>query len=114
MFYTHSAALDSFFVGTVKAIADGVYLYQILRAGIWVMVSLPLIVMLRRARFTQYILMGALSALPSVQLFIPNPYMPADVAMAPEAMASAIGMTRVSTGSFALISSLTSRSISST
>ena len=82
MFYTHSAVLNSFFVETAKAIADGVYLYQVLRAGIWVMVSLPLIVMLQRERFKQYILMGALSALPSVQLFIPNPYMPADVAMA--------------------------------
>jgi len=38
--------------------------------------------MLRREIVSQYILMGALSALPSVLLFIPNPYMPADVAMA--------------------------------
>ena len=83
VFYTHSGALDTFFAGTAKAIADGVYLYQVLRAGIWVVVSLPLIVMLNKEHFfTQYILMGALSALPSVLLFIPNPYMPADVAMA--------------------------------
>lgn len=82
MFYTHSAASDSFFVGMAKNITDGVYLYQVFRAGIWVVVSLPLIVMLRRVTFSQYILMGALSAVPSVLLFIPNPYMPEDVAMA--------------------------------
>jgi len=82
MFYTHSTAFDSFFVGMVKNITDGVYLYQIFRASIWVMVSLPLIVMLHSKTFTQYILMGALSAVSSVLLFIPNPYMPADVAMA--------------------------------
>jgi hypothetical protein len=39
--------------------------------------------MLQHTKAYQYVLVGLLSALlPSAQLFIPNPYMPADVAMA--------------------------------
>jgi hypothetical protein len=81
VFYSKSAELDSFFAQLPNFFSDGIYLFQVLRALIWIIFSLPVILMLQRLKPFQYLLVGFLSALPTVQLFIPNPYMPADVAM---------------------------------
>jgi len=82
VYYTQSAALNPFFFQSASAFSDGIYFFQMLRGGIWVAISLPVVLMLRHTHAFQYFLIGLLSALlPATLLFIPNPYMPADVAM---------------------------------
>lgn len=81
IFYTKSSEMNSFFDALADSFAKGIYFFQILRAAIWVIVSLPVIVMLRDWK-AQYFLVGVLtSLLPASLLFIPNPYMPRDIAM---------------------------------
>ena len=79
--YTKSSELISFFSSITGSLADGLYFFQILRAAIWVIVTIPLVIMLRHIK-GYYLLVGLLSSLlPASQLFIPNPYMPHDIAM---------------------------------
>ena len=81
VFYTKSAEMNSFFHQLADSFASGIYFFQILRAAIWVIVTMPIIVMLRDWK-AQYFLVGVLtSLLPASLLFIPNPYMPRDIAM---------------------------------
>lgn len=82
VYYTQSPELNTFFIQSASAFSDGIYFFQMLRGMIWVAFSIPVILMLQHINAYQYLLFGLLSALlPSVQLFIPNPYMPADIAM---------------------------------
>ena len=81
IFYTKSSEMNSFFHQFAGSFAEGIYFFQILRAAILVIVTLPVIVMLLDLK-TQYLLVGVLtSLLPASLLFIPNPYMPRDIAM---------------------------------
>ena len=81
LFYSHSAALKSFLAQLTGFFSEGIYFYQVLRGMIWVIISIPLVLLLKPNKLFQYLLVGLLSALPSIHLFIPNPYMPADIAM---------------------------------
>lgn len=82
IFYSQSAELNPFFIQWVNALSNGVYIFQILRGTIWVVFSIPIVLMLQHSSLTQYLLIGFLSALlPTTQLFIPNPYMPPDIAI---------------------------------
>jgi len=82
IYYTQSSELNSFLTQFGGSFADGIYFFQILRGLIWVVVSIPLILMLQNTRIKQYLLIAALSSLlPATLLFIPNPYMPEDIAM---------------------------------
>ncbi|HMG94448.1 MAG TPA: hypothetical protein VK589_30520 [Chryseolinea sp.] len=81
IFYTKSSELTSFFHQGAGSLADGLYFFQILRAAIWVIATIPLVIMLRHLK-GYYLLVGLLtSLLPATQLFIPNPYMPQEIAM---------------------------------
>ncbi|MBA4055667.1 MAG: hypothetical protein C0490_13210 [Marivirga sp.] len=81
IFYTQLVGMNSFVGQLSDSFQNGVYLYQILRGLIWVGVSAPVVLMLQQnSRTVQYFLVGLFSALPTIMLFIPNPYMPADVA----------------------------------
>jgi hypothetical protein len=81
IFYTKSSELTSFFHQGAGSLADGLYFFQILRAVIWVIATIPLVAMLRHLR-GYYLLVGLFtSLLPAAQLFIPNPYMPQEIAM---------------------------------
>ena len=73
--------MTSFFHQGAGSFADGLYFFQILRAAIWVIATIPLVMLLRHLR-GYYLLVGVLtSLLPAAQLFIPNPYMPQEIAM---------------------------------
>lgn len=81
IFYTKSSEMTSFFHQGAGAFADGLYFFQILRAVIWVIATIPLVFMLRHFK-GYYLLVGLVtSLLPAAQLFIPNPYMPQEIAM---------------------------------
>jgi len=81
IFYTKSSELTSFFHQGAGSFADGLYFFQILRAAIWVIATIPLVIMLRHIK-GYYLLVGLFtSLLPAAQLFIPNPYMPREIAM---------------------------------
>jgi hypothetical protein len=80
-YYTRSTELRSFFDQTFDALTNGIYLFQVLRGFIWIAITAPVALMLKDNKPVQYILTGILSALlPATLLFIPNPYMPANVA----------------------------------
>jgi hypothetical protein len=82
IFYTQSSEIKPFFSQLINSLSEGIYFFQILRAIIWVAISIPVILMLQHLRLLQYLLVGLLSALlPSILLFLPNPYMPAEIAM---------------------------------
>ncbi|WP_160144173.1 hypothetical protein [Chryseolinea soli] len=81
LFYSHSTELKSFLSQWPGFFSEGIYFFQVLRGVIWVAISIPVVLLLGQNRIGQYVLMGLLSALPAIQLFIPNPYMPADIAM---------------------------------
>jgi hypothetical protein len=81
IFYTKSAEMTSFFHQGAGSFADGLYFFQILRAVIWVISTIPLVIMLRHLN-GYYLLVGLFtSLLPATQLVIPNPYMPQEIAM---------------------------------
>jgi len=81
IFYTKSSELTSFFHQGAGSLADGLYFFQILRAAIWVIATIPLVIMLRHLK-GHFLLIGFFtSLLPATQLFIPNPYMPQEIAM---------------------------------
>ncbi|HEY5748015.1 MAG TPA: hypothetical protein VIU12_18220 [Chryseolinea sp.] len=81
LFYSHSAELKPFLSQWPGFFSEGIYFFQVLRGFIWVVISIPVVLLLGKNKFYPYLLVGLLSALPAVQLFIPNPYMPADIAM---------------------------------
>lgn len=82
IFYTSSSAMAPFLHQVGEAFSNGIYLFQVLRGLIWVIVTVPVVVMLKENRIAQFLLVGVLSALlPTSLLFIPNPYMPADISM---------------------------------
>jgi hypothetical protein len=82
VFYTGSSLMTTYSHQLGEALTNGIYFFQILRALIWILVTLPVVVMLQGNSVRQYLMVGFLSALlPTSLLFIPNPYMPADVAM---------------------------------
>jgi hypothetical protein len=82
VFYKDSPALASYGHQVAEAFVNGIYLFQLLRGVIWIVTTIPLVLMLRGNIWGQYLIVGVLSALlPTSLLFIPNPYMPADVAM---------------------------------
>jgi len=82
VFYSQSSEIKPFFFQLANALSEGIYFFQILRGIIWVAISIPVILMLQHFRLYQYLLVGLISAmLPGVLLFLPNPYMPAEIAM---------------------------------
>ena len=82
IFYTQSSEIKPFFIQLTDAFFNGIYIFQVLRGIIWIAVSIPVVLMLQHARRSQYFLFALLSALlPTTQLFIPNPYMPTEVAL---------------------------------
>jgi hypothetical protein len=82
IFYTSSATKASFGHQLVEAFRNGLYFFQVLRALIWTLVTVPVVVMLKGNAKYQFLVVGMLSALlPSSLLFIPNPYMPENIAM---------------------------------
>ena len=81
LFYSHSTELKSFLMQLRGFFFEGIYFFQVLRGIIWVVISIPMVLLLRQNKFFEYVLVGLMSALPAIQLFVPNPYMPADIAM---------------------------------
>jgi hypothetical protein len=82
MFYAGSTQINPFFTQLAQSFSDGVFFFQMLRGLIWLLVSVPIVVMLRHMKIFQYLLVGLFSALlPASLLFIPNPYMPGDIAL---------------------------------
>ena len=81
IFYSQSAELRPFSAQFGDAFTNGIYFFQVLRALMWVAISVPIVLMLQHAKGVQYILIALLSALPATQLFIPNPFMPSEIAM---------------------------------
>lgn len=82
IFYTSSAAKASFTYQIGEAFTNGIYFFQILRGLIWIVLTIPLVIMFKANAKIQFLAVGVLSALlPTSLLFIPNPYMPWDIAM---------------------------------
>lgn len=82
VFYTSSSELASFGHQVGDAFANGIYPFQVLRALIWIAATTPVVIMLRGSGMRQFLVIAILtSLLPTSLLFIPNPYMPTDIAM---------------------------------
>lgn len=82
LFYAHSTSMNSFQTQLRDSFFSGIFYYQMLRGLIWIIVTIPVVLMLRHLKALQYVLIGIFSALfPASLLLIPNPYMPADIAM---------------------------------
>jgi hypothetical protein len=82
LFYTQSSEIKPLLNQLTDSIFNGIYAFQILRGTIWFMVSIPLVLMLQSVGQFRHLLFGLLvGLLPATQLFIPNPYMPSDIAM---------------------------------
>lgn len=81
IFYTKSAEMTSFFHQGAGSFSNGLYFFQILRAAIWVIATIPLVFMLRHIKGYYFFVGLFTSLLPASQLFIPNPYMPEEIAM---------------------------------
>lgn len=82
LYYTSSLKMRSYVGAIADALGNGIYLFQILRATLWISVTVPLVMMLRGNTAGQYLVIAVLTALlPTSLLFIPNPYMPWNVAM---------------------------------
>ncbi|MEP6737156.1 MAG: hypothetical protein ABJA70_16650 [Chryseolinea sp.] len=82
IFYTSSSDIDPFLPQTAKAFFNGIYLLQIVRGLIWILVTVPMVAMLQGNPIRQFLIVAVLSALlPTSLLFIPNPYMPRDISM---------------------------------
>jgi hypothetical protein len=82
VYYTGSTELASWFHQVSESFSTGVYFFQVLRALIWIAVTVPVAAMLKGRPGIQYAVIGILSALlPTSLLFIPNPFMPWEIAM---------------------------------
>lgn len=82
VYYTGSNYMRSYLGGFGEAMSNGIYFFQLLRGAIWIVATVPVAVMLKEKPTVQFIVIGILSALlPTALLFIPNPYMPWDIAM---------------------------------
>jgi hypothetical protein len=82
MFYTSSPAMSPYLSGITDAFGNGLYFFQVLRALIWIAVTVPIVAMFKDRTTHQYLLVGVFSALlPTSLLFVPNPYMPWDISM---------------------------------
>lgn len=82
VYYTSSKELASFWHQVSEAFSNGIYLFQVVRGLIWVLVTVPVVILLKGNSLRQYIVVALLSALlPTSLLFIPNPYMPYEIAM---------------------------------
>jgi hypothetical protein len=81
LFYSKSPELQPFFSQLPGFFSEGIYFFQVLRGILWVAITMPVVLLLRQKMFFQYALVGMVSALPAIMLFIPNPFMPADIAM---------------------------------
>jgi hypothetical protein len=79
-FYTGSSELRTFSAQLSGFIVEGIYPFQILRAFLWVLLTLPLIAMMGVTP-GQIVLFALLNALiPASMLLLPNSFMPASVA----------------------------------
>lgn len=82
MYYTGMTDMAPFSQQLAEIFASGLYFLQLIRASIWIAVSVPVVAMLREKPAVQFLLVAVLtSLLPASLLFIPNPFMPNDVAM---------------------------------
>jgi hypothetical protein len=82
MFYSGTTQITPLFTQSSQSFSNGIFFFQMLRGSIWLLVSAPIILMLQHLKIFQYLLVGLFCALlPGILLLIPNPYMPADIAL---------------------------------
>lgn len=82
IFYTGSDEMRSFFSQFINSfIMEGIYPFQILRAFLWVLLSLPLIHMMGAGNGKILLFGLATALLPASLLFLPNAFMPAGIAL---------------------------------
>lgn len=82
MYYTSSPAMLPVTDQLADIFLSGLYFLQIVRALIWLGVTIPIAKALKEKRVIQFLFIGILSSLlPASLLLIPNPYMPSEVAM---------------------------------
>ena len=58
LFYSHSTELKSFFTQLSGFFCDGIYFFQVLRGIIWVVISIPVVLLVRQNKFFKFVLMG--------------------------------------------------------
>ena len=81
-FYTHSTAKVSFFAQLFEGITNGLYGFQIIRAILWIVFAYLIVSFLSAHRSRNAVLIGlSFSLLFCTQLFIPNPFMPSEIAL---------------------------------
>lgn len=81
-YYTGSREMLPYSQQIVSTFRDGIYIFQVFRAALWLAITAPVAIMLGKNKITQYLSVAVItSLLPSSLLFIPNPFMPADIAM---------------------------------
>jgi len=80
LFYSGSNQMAPFFSMLADSITSGLYLFQIIRASVWVALAWMALRVLRGSTLQQALVVGLLFAvLMNAQLLLPNPYMPASV-----------------------------------
>ena len=76
-YYTGTTAMDGFFVMMEENVRSGLYLFQIFRGFIWVLIATLVMYSLKGPMLRRAIILGLLlSLLGGSQLIIPNPIMP--------------------------------------
>jgi hypothetical protein len=81
IYYTGTSEMAPYTVQLASIFGDGLYFLQLVRGSIWIAVTAPVAMMISGSKL-RFLLIGVLSSLlPSSLLLIPNPYMPADIAM---------------------------------
>ncbi len=81
IYYTSTSEMAPYTVQLASIFGDGLYFLQLVRGSIWIAVTVPVAMMIGGSK-SRFLLIGVLSSLlPSSLLLIPNPYMPADIAM---------------------------------
>jgi hypothetical protein len=82
IFYTGTDEIRSFLSQlTTSFLADGIYPYQVIRSLIWMLLSFPVLTMMRDRRGNLFHFALATALLPATLLFLPNAFMPPGVAL---------------------------------
>jgi len=83
MHYTGSPEMKSFWEMMQLNIVNGLWVWQIARALLWVLIAWPVLVMIRGGFLRKGIILGLLFAvLMNAQHLLPNPYMPGIIPLA--------------------------------
>lgn len=81
LFYSGPETIQPFPTQLVDFVVSGIYAFQVFRGILWILITIPIICMMQNSRMYSLVIGILTAALPASLLFIPNPYMPEEIAM---------------------------------